>query len=160
VEPLDVEIGRVLRRARRARGLTLREVMTFSGGRFKPTSVAGYERGERRITLSRFCELSWLYGIPPDRLLGDVIRAVERRREPEIDVRLLERLAPAEAALVSGFIRQIRALRRGPPSETIVIREGDLEVLATAAGKTRDELIELIEPVLRREGGPAEPTER
>jgi transcriptional regulator with XRE-family HTH domain len=160
VEPLDIEIGRALRRARRARGLTLRELMTVSGGRFKPTSVAGYERGERRITLSRFCELSWLYGIPPDRLLGDVIRAVERRREPEIDVRLLEQLAPAEAALVSGFIRQIRALRRGPPSETIVIREGDLEVLATAAGKTRDELIELIEPVLRREGGSTEPTER
>jgi transcriptional regulator with XRE-family HTH domain len=64
--------GRVLRQARIARGLTLREVGLRSEGAFSPTAVAGYERGERSITLERFCLLANLYGIPPDRLLAEI----------------------------------------------------------------------------------------
>ena len=45
----SVEVGVALRRARRMRGLTLRAVSALSGGRYKPTSIAGYERGERTI---------------------------------------------------------------------------------------------------------------
>ena len=48
------EVGRALRRARLARGLTLRQVGERSLGAFKPTAVAGYERGERAISLKRF----------------------------------------------------------------------------------------------------------
>jgi hypothetical protein len=36
-------------------------------------------------------------------------------------------------------------------SETIVLREADLDVLATAAGTTREELAEALEPAIRRE---------
>src|SRR5574342_63003 len=50
---LALEIGRALRRTRLALGLTLRDVAALSSGRFKATSVAGYERGERNITLER-----------------------------------------------------------------------------------------------------------
>jgi hypothetical protein len=60
-------------------------------------------------------------------------------------------LGSAEGALVSGFIRQVRALRREAPAETIVLRTGDLEVLATASGKKPEELIEVLEPILRHE---------
>ena len=130
----------------------MREVAAVSGGRFKATSVAGYERGERSINLERFCDLCRLYGTAPERLLADVLRAVEGRPEPEIDLTLLESLGPAEGALASGFIRQIRALRRGGQADTIVLRAGDLEVLATASGKKPEELIKLLNPVLRREG--------
>ncbi len=151
MEPLALEIGKALRRARRARGLTLREVASASGGRFKATSVAGYERGERSINLERFCDLSRLYGIAPERLLADILRSVEGRLEPEIDLTLLEGLGSPEGALVSGFIRQVRSLRRVEPSETVVLRAGDLEVLATAAGKKPEELVEALEPVLRHD---------
>ena len=65
--------GRVLRRARAARGLTLRDVGVRSGGAFSPTAVAGYERGERSITLERFCLLADLYGVPADRLLAEIV---------------------------------------------------------------------------------------
>lgn len=151
MEPLVSEIGRALRRARRSRGLTLREVSTASGGRFKATSVAGYERGERNITVQRFCELCRFYGVPPEELLSEIVRAGERPTEPEIDLAVLELLDPEQRALVSSFVRQIRALRHEPGAETIVLRAGDLEVLATAAGKEPEELRGMLRPA-RQDG--------
>jgi transcriptional regulator with XRE-family HTH domain len=146
MSPLAIEAGKALRQARRARGLTLRQVSSATEGRLRPSSVAGYERGERTISLERFCDLCQLYGIAPQALLADVIRALEGKREPVVDLTLLASLGSAEGALVSGFIRQIRALRREQPGEKIVLRMGDLEVLANAAGKIPEELIELLGP--------------
>lgn len=144
------EIGMGLRTARRARGLTLREVSSVSGGRFKATSVAGYERGERAISLERFIDLCRLYGVPPHALLAEIMRAVEGAPKPDIDLTVLEASGLAEEALVAGFIRQIRALRREHPSGTISLRAGDLEVLATAAGKRLDEVLESMAPGAER----------
>src|SRR5512141_3377511 len=65
LEGIGLAVGMALRRARQARGLTLRDISTLSGGRFKPTSIAGYERAERAISLDRFCDLCALYGAAP-----------------------------------------------------------------------------------------------
>jgi transcriptional regulator with XRE-family HTH domain len=142
-----LEIGTALRRARHARGLTLRQVSTATQGRLKPTSIAGYERGERTVSLERFCELCELYSVPPHSLLAEIWRSVQGLPEPEIDVAQLESLGSAEASLVAGFIRQIRALRREAGSDAIVLRAGDLEVLATAAGRKPSDLVEVLGPV-------------
>ena len=83
---MALEIGRALRRARLARGLTLKQLAAASAGRFKPTSVAGYERGERSISVVRFCELCQIFGVPADRLLGEVLRAT--RADPELMIDL------------------------------------------------------------------------
>lgn len=145
------EIGSGLRRARRARGLTLRQVDIQTAGRFKATSVAGYERGERTVSVERFCELCDLYGVAPQAVLGNILVTVGGRPEPEIDLTRLEKMESTEGALLSEFVRQIKSLRRELPSETIALRAGDIEVLATAAGKTPEELAEAIEPAVRRE---------
>jgi len=151
MDPLALEIGRALRRAREARGLTLRAVATVSGGRFKATSVAGYERGERSVSVVRFCELCRFYGASPDRLLAEIMRAMEGTAETIIDLAFLEALGSEEAALVSGFVHQVRSLRTEAGGEEIVLRAGDLEVLATAAGKRPEELAELLRPKLRED---------
>lgn len=151
MDPLALEIGRALRRARRARGLTLRELTRQSAGRFKATSVAGYERGERTISVERFCELCVLYGVAPQVVLGDILLAVGGGSEPEIDLSRLETMRSAEGSLLSEFVRQIKALRGETSSERIALRAGDIEVLATAAGKTPEELAEAIEPAVRKE---------
>jgi len=44
-----------------------------SGGEFTPTAVAGYERGERRISLQRFCDLASFYGVAPEALLAEIL---------------------------------------------------------------------------------------
>jgi len=145
------EIGRALRRARRARGFTLRQVAIQTAGRFKATSVAGYERGERTVSVERFCELCDLYGVAPQAVLGDILVTVGGKPEPEIDLTRLETMESAEGGLLSEFVRQIKALRREAPSETIALRAGDIEVLATAAGKKPEELARAIEPAVRRQ---------
>jgi transcriptional regulator with XRE-family HTH domain len=146
-----VEIGSALRRARKARGLTLRQVAGLSRNEFKATSVAGYERGERTISVERFLELCNVYGISAPAVLGEIVRAVEGNLEQEIDLTLLEKMGTAEGTLLSSFVRQIRAQRGEQVSETIILREADLDVLATAAGTTREELAEALEPAVRRE---------
>jgi transcriptional regulator with XRE-family HTH domain len=151
MDPLALEIGRALRRARRARGLTLRELTRQSAGRFKATSVAGYERGERTISVERFCELCVLYGVAPQVVLGDILVAVGGGSEREIDLSRLGTMRSAEGSLLSEFVRQIKALRGEASSETIALRAGDIEVLATAAGKKPEELAEAIEPAVRKE---------
>jgi transcriptional regulator with XRE-family HTH domain len=85
VDYLDRQIGAGLRNARRRRALTLRQVSALSEGRFKATSVAGYERGERAISLRRFVELAELYGVPPPTLLAEIMRTVEPAPEGGVD---------------------------------------------------------------------------
>jgi transcriptional regulator with XRE-family HTH domain len=144
----DLEAGRALRRARISRGLTLREVGVRSEGAFKPTAVAGYERGERSISLSRFCELAAVYEIPPERLLSAIARATSGRPCAIVDLAVLEALAGAEAEAVAGFVRNVRELR-AEDSSTVTLRAVDLAVIATVAGTRPDVLLERIAPALR-----------
>lgn len=82
------QVGCALRRARQAQGLTLRDVGIRSGGAFSPTAVAGYERGERAISLQRFCELATFYGVAPEDLLTEGLHP--RDRELVVDLTPLE----------------------------------------------------------------------
>jgi transcriptional regulator with XRE-family HTH domain len=152
---LSLEIGAALRRLRTERSLTLRDVADASGGTFKPTSLAGYERGERAITLERFLMLCQLYGTPAERVIDDIQRAYagssESEPETEIDLTALEALGSPEGALLSEFIRQVGSLRSERASGTIMLRAGDLAVLATAAGRDPEELLEELRPVMRDE---------
>ena len=110
------------------------------------------ERGERTISVERFCDLCDVYQVSPQAILGDIVRAVAGTTEPQIDLTRIEEMGTVELTLVAGFVRQIRAQRHEAPSEMIVLREADLDVLATAAGKTREELAEALEPTIRRTG--------
>ena len=83
-----IDVGRALRRARTARGLTLRDVGVRSEGRFSPSAVAGYERAERSISLERFCQLATFLGVAPERLLSEILHPDDP--EPVIDVASFE----------------------------------------------------------------------
>jgi transcriptional regulator with XRE-family HTH domain len=146
---LSREVGRALRRARETRGLTLREAATASRDRFSPSSIAGYERGERAITVQRFCDLAETYGTDPARLLDGILR--EARSRPTIEVRLstLGEVGRPETAAVEDFARRVAELRHEDAADRITLRYADIEVLATAAGHETAELIEMIESARR-----------
>lgn len=75
--------GEVLREIREGRSLSLRQVTVRSGGRFKPSSVASYERGERQISLERLFGLAGVYEVPPERIveaIGDRLDAARGSR--------------------------------------------------------------------------------
>ena len=95
--------GNVLRRARTACGLTLQEAARRSNGRFAATSIAGYERGERQISLIRFCDLADLYSVRPERLVAEVMEELrpEGRRDILIDLTRAEALEEREVGTPS-----------------------------------------------------------
>lgn len=122
----------------------------ISHGRFKPSSVAGYERSERRISLERFCDLAELYRIPPDRLLAEILNRSDPagRREIVIDLTRLDEEASEEARLVARHAREVKAVR-ADRSEIITLRSGDLQVLAKASGRAPAEFLEKLRPAVR-----------
>jgi transcriptional regulator with XRE-family HTH domain len=71
----------VLRQVRLGRSLSLRQVTVRSGGRFKPSSVASYERGERQISLERLFALAEVYDVAPERIVAAIAHRLERRRQ-------------------------------------------------------------------------------
>ncbi len=144
-------IGEALRRARKGRKLTLHDVARISNGRFKPSSVGSYERGTRTISVPLLCELSALYGVPPDRVLADALAssADESRPDVVIDLRRLPRLEGEHGRVLSEFVGQVRALRGDLASDVITLRAGDVEVLASAIGAESTALLKRIRPTLR-----------
>jgi hypothetical protein len=79
------------------------------------------------------------------------VRAVDGRPPVTVDVSKIEGLPLTEALLVADFIREVRALRRsGAADDSITLRVGDLDVLATASGGRPEELLAKIAPALRK----------
>jgi transcriptional regulator with XRE-family HTH domain len=151
LESVTSEVGAALRRARISRGLTLREAAHDAPEELKPTTLASYERGERAVSVDRLFRLSLMYGISPARLIADVLRRVEGRSPVQIDVRKVRSLGGAEAGILDGFVRNVLMLRDQPTSDTITLREGDLDVLATATGRRVQDFVEAIGPALMAE---------
>ena len=149
MEQLALEIGRAIRRARLDRGMTLKELADSSAGRFRPTSLAGYERGERTISVVRFCELCRLLDVQPGRLLQEITRTIYGQGEPTIDLTKLEVLHEPEGELIAGFIKQVLVQRADADGDTIALRAGDVEVLASVAGTTPDELHKIVSSAQR-----------
>lgn len=147
---LGKEIGAVLRLARRARGLALRNVSSLSSGTFKPSSLASYERGERTLSVEKFLLLANLYDIPSARLMAQISRRAEGRPPIVVDVRTAHTIGGVEGAVLAGFVHEVIALRRQPAPEEISLRDGDLEVLATASGRRAEQFMDAVEPALRR----------
>ena len=155
MERFTVEVGRALRRARKTRGLTLRELLRTSLGRFKPSSVAGYERGERAISLERFCELAEFYGITADRLLTEVLQnlAPEVRAELVIDLDRLTLMVDEEGSRLAEFVEEIQVRRGDRSTRVVTLRSGDLESIALGAHVKPDALLTKLAPALRTTSG-------
>jgi len=153
-ETLAEEVGAALRRAREARRLTLRDATLVSSGEIKPSTLASYERAQRTVPIERFFRLAFLYDISPVRLLADVLRRVEGRPSVRIDVRKVKSMRGAEAGILDGFIRNVFLLRDQDVADTVALREGDLEVLATATGRRVHQFLDAIEPAFAAEDVP------
>jgi transcriptional regulator with XRE-family HTH domain len=136
MKPFAQVVGEVLRKARLDRGLTLDDVWLRSAGRFKPSSVGGYERGERSISLDRFCLLAAFYAIPADRLLAAVLEQVnpEGREQLVIDLNELAQLQSSDAEWVSDYIQDVLTERGDLITDVVTLRSGDVEALGLLGG--------------------------
>lgn len=131
---LTIAAGATLRAARLQAGLSLEQLARRSGGRYKPSSLGGYERGERTLSLPRFCDLAELLGMPADQMLTRALRAIdpEGYREVAIDVR---RLPDSNGGRqVARYVNHIQSMRGDFLAEVLTFRAGDLRVIARTSG--------------------------
>ncbi|HEY7283214.1 MAG TPA: helix-turn-helix domain-containing protein [Actinomycetota bacterium] len=155
----DMFAGRVLRRLRRSRGLTVRDVERQSREVFKGSILSGYERGERSISLRRFWELARFYGVPPDWVLAEIAREADPRARSEVVIDLTKlRLVPEPARRsIAEFATQIRMRRGDYFSNVVTLRSGDVEVIAHEMRTSARTVLERLRPALVGES-PAGPS--
>lgn len=153
----DRAVGAALRRARDAGRLTLHDVELRSHGRFKPSTVAGYERGERSISLERFTRLATLYERPPDELLGEILDDLYpvARGGLMIDESRLGLVEEPAREAVRWLLRRVRDRRGAEPSAVLTIRSGDLRVAILRTGEEPGAVLRKLEPAVVRASGPA-----
>ena len=152
-------VGQVLRRARKARGLTLRDVERRSRNAFKASVLGGYERGERSISLGRFWELARIYGLSADRLLAEAAELLQPlgRKEVVLDLTRLSLVEEPARGRVAGFAHDIRAKRGDYLSDVVTLRSGDLEPLSHELGIRPPALLRRLSPALRPEESREQP---
>jgi transcriptional regulator with XRE-family HTH domain len=147
-------VGETLRRVRLGRGMTLRDVAHATGGAFPPSTVAGYERGERAISLERFRTLAELYRHPADRLLGEALAALhpERRAPLTVDLDLLAGMRGPEREAVAEYVHGVLARRRSYLDRVVALRAEDLEAIGFRTGLSTRTLVEPLCPASRHLG--------
>jgi transcriptional regulator with XRE-family HTH domain len=135
-EPASV-IGARLRAVRRQKGMSLLDVEEISGKEFKASVVGAYERGQRRIAVSRLQRLAQIYRVPVEQLLP---AAANGHRQPPggyvddrpaaIDLARLERAGGPEQAVLRRYLHAIELQRQDFNGRVITIRRDDLRVIA------------------------------
>jgi transcriptional regulator with XRE-family HTH domain len=147
LEGLEAALGTALRDARNVQGLSLRKLAVRSDGRFKPSAVGGYERGERSISVDRFVELALAIGVAPQEVLGDALEHLAPRAG-ELTVRLTElgKIPSEVAALVGELAERIKLARGDYFADVVTLRTGDLQVIS--GGTQITSVLKEIEPAL------------
>jgi transcriptional regulator with XRE-family HTH domain len=146
-------LGARLRGIRHQQGMSLAEVQTRSGGRWKAVVVGAYERGDRTITVAKLSELARFYGVPLADLLPSPATHEEARGERRyvLDLAGLRQATAAghrELLPVARFAAHIRRHRGDHNGRVLTIRASDVDMLALTTGQDPDELVER----MRREG--------
>ncbi len=135
---LQRALGARLRRARRARGLTLQDVEERSGGRWKAVVIGSYERGDRAVSAARLSELADFLEVEVSELLGDLGR--DRPTGPgsalRFDVVALAAAADQDATLepLVRLVERVRWQRGDHRSAVIAVRHADLDAVAVVLG--------------------------
>lgn len=117
-------LGSLLRQARRARGWSLADAVAVSDGTFKASTLAAYERGERRVPAHRLYELARLYGTPVSALYpptGDLADQADL-------VEQISHLPEPHRALLTALVeRMLTDTRPASPGRAAAIPEAAAE---------------------------------
>jgi len=125
-------LGVKLRRIRRQRGLSLKDVERKSDGQWTAMVVGSYERADRAVTVTKLVELADFYGIPVSELLPDAWISVPRPAATAIvlDLQRLRELPTEHGALLARYVRSIEHQRGDYNGQVLSIRSEDLRSLA------------------------------
>ena len=127
-----------LRSIREARGLTLQEVESASGGRLKSSVIASYESGSRRPSLAKILEICDFYGVTIEFLFRD---SPESSRDLVVDLAALQKCPPDQiSAQLSKVIMRLGSMRGDWNGAVFSIRKNDWATLAMVLDMNANEL--------------------
>lgn len=139
--PDNYEIGRRIRRARKARGWTIAEMAQV--GQIKAVVLGSYERGSRNMPLSRLGDIAAILNVDLAELL-DFTKPNQRAISAiTLDLRALSRPAysnPERITLLVNFCHGIVKMRHDWNGEVLSLRLEDLRTLSFAMGISQIEL--------------------
>ena len=139
------EIAAALRKVRKTKGWTLREVEEKSAGKWKAVVIGSYERCDRALSLNKAVALSKFYGVPLDELLGLAqSKSQHSLSEPRviIDIRSLTALTKRDEYITAfkTFITHLCTKRRDWNGEVISLRRQDISLLGLLFNKSEAEV--------------------
>jgi transcriptional regulator with XRE-family HTH domain len=128
--PTIEEIASSLRKIRKSKGWTLKEVEEASGGRWKAVVIGSYERCDRALSLNKAISLANFYNVPLDELLGLHSRDTSKGDRITLDIRRVRESRENSLKPLQGFVQTICSSRRDWNGEILSIRDSDALALA------------------------------
>lgn len=119
IGPDGHDLGNRLRQARQGRGWSLADAAEASSRRFRPSTLAAYERAERRVAVDVLYELARLYDIPISALCPP---APDETDVGQIVAMQINQLPSPHRSLVASLVEQMltdvtTGHRQGPQAQ-------------------------------------------
>lgn len=126
------EIAAAMKSVRRAKGMTLRDVETKSGGIWKAVVIGSYERCDRALSIKKAIHLANFYQVPLNELLG--LSSETKTQSPEkitLDIRATSNSTSSDIDIdhLRKFATLLCAKRQDWNGEVLSIRASDLTTI-------------------------------
>ena len=130
--PTIEEVADSIRKIRKSKGWTLKDVEEASGGRWKAVVIGSYERCDRALSLNKAIALANFYQVPLDELLG-IAPAMEVKSDRiTFDIRKIRNSQEPSLKSLQSFISTLCTARRDWNGEVLSVRGADSLALAAA----------------------------
>ena len=130
--PTIEELAASIRRIRKSKGWTLKDVEQASGGKWKAVVIGSYERCDRALSLNKAIALAGFYKVPLEELLGITPPLEIKGDRLTFDIRRVKDAQEPSLAPLQHFVNSICSARRDWNGEILSVRASDSLALAAA----------------------------
>ena len=121
-----------IRRIRKSKGWTLKDVEHASQGKWKAVVIGSYERCDRALSLNKAIGLAAFYKVPLEELLGITPPLVVKADRLTFDLRRVKEAKEPSLASLQQFVTGICQARRDWNGEVLSVRASDSLALSAA----------------------------
>ncbi len=121
-----------IRRIRKSKGWTLKDVETASEGKWKAVVIGSYERCDRALSLNKAIGLAAFYKVPLEELLGITPPLEVKADRLTFDIRKVKESSEPSLISLQRFISSICTARRDWNGEVLSVRGSDTLALSAA----------------------------
>jgi transcriptional regulator with XRE-family HTH domain len=130
--PTIEDLAASIRRIRKSRGWTLKEVEEKSNGKWKAVVIGSYERCDRALSLNKAIALAAFYKVPLEELLGITPPTQALNERITFDIRRVKDSREESLKALQRFITTVCGARRDWNGELLSVRSSDTLALSAA----------------------------